>query len=60
MRYSMNKYVAMYKGKTIEVVSDTSYHAQQKAALAFKAKKEWEVSVYLNGKVDTASLGGIL
>lgn len=56
----MNEYVAMYKGKMIEVVSDTSHHAQQKAALAFKAKKEWEVSVYLNGKVGTASLGGIL
>ena len=43
----MNGYKAFYRGKTIEVYADTSYQAQQKAAAQFKAKKSWEVSVYL-------------
>ena len=40
-------YIAMYKGKKIEVYSDTSYHAQLEAARIFKAKKSYEVDVYL-------------
>lgn len=43
----MNKYLAIYKGKKIEVEADTSYDAQKKAATIFKAKKTYEVSVYL-------------
>ena len=43
----MNGYKAFYRGKSIEVYADTSYQAQQKAATQFKAKKSWEVSVYL-------------
>lgn len=43
----MNGYIAIYKGKRIEVYSDTSYHAQLEAAKIFKAKKSYEVSVYL-------------
>jgi hypothetical protein len=43
----MNGYIALYKGRQIEVESDTSYHAQLKAAEVFKARKSYEVSVYL-------------
>jgi hypothetical protein len=43
----MNGYKAFYRSKSIEVYADTSYQAQQKAAIQFKAKKSWEVSVYL-------------
>lgn len=43
----MNGYKAFYKGKCIEVRADNSYEAQQKAALKFKAKKAYEVTVIL-------------
>jgi len=43
----MNGYIALYKGKQIEVYANTSYEAQQKASAQFKAKKSYEVSVYL-------------
>ena len=43
----MNGYIAMYKGKQIEVWADTSLGAQMEAAKKFKAKKSYEVSVYL-------------
>lgn len=43
----MNGYKAFYRNKTIEVYADTSFEAQTKAALLFKAKKSWEVSVVL-------------
>lgn len=43
----MNGYIALYKGKQIEVLANTSYEAQQKASAQFKAKKPYEVSVYL-------------
>jgi hypothetical protein len=43
----MNGYKAFYKGKTLEVYAETSYEAQQKAALLFKAKKSYDVSVVL-------------
>jgi len=49
----MNGYICMYRGKRIEVKSDTSYHAQLEAAKQFKAKKSYEVVVMLaelNGK----------
>ena len=46
----MNGYIAFYKGKRAEVYADTSYEAQQKAALLFKAKKRYEVSVMLAEK----------
>lgn len=58
----MNGYIAFYKGKKIEVVADTSYQAQIKAAKIFKAKKTYEVTVMIaesNGKEvihDTAEL----
>lgn len=43
----MNKYLALYKGKRAEVEAETSYEAQKKAAVHFKAKKTYEVTVYL-------------
>ena len=43
----MNKYICFYKSKRIEVESDTTYHAQLKAAEIFKARKSYDVSVML-------------
>ena len=43
----MNGYIAMYKDKKIEVYAESSYQAQLKAAQIFKAKKSYEVDVYL-------------
>ena len=43
----MNGYKAFYKGKTIEVMADSSYQAQLKAAQVFKAKKAYEITVML-------------
>jgi hypothetical protein len=43
----MNGYKCFYRGKTCEVYADTSYQAQQLAAQQFKAKKSYEVSVFL-------------
>ena len=46
----MYGYVCFYKGKRIEVYADSTYAAQQKAALLFKAKKSYEVNVILAEK----------
>ena len=46
----MNGYIAYYKGKQIEVYANTSYEAQTKASAIFKAKKSYDVSVYLAQK----------
>lgn len=46
----MYGYVCFYKGKRIEVYADSTYAAQQKAALLFKAKKSYEVNVMLAEK----------
>ena len=43
----MNGYIAFYKNKRAEVTAATSYEAQQKAALVFKAKKSYDVTVVL-------------
>lgn len=43
----MNGYLAFYKGKKIEIYADTSYEAQKKAALAFRARKQYDVTVVL-------------
>lgn len=42
-----NGYKAFYRGKTIEVFAETSFAAQKKAAILFKAKKSFEVTVIL-------------
>lgn len=46
----MNGYICLYRGKTHEVHANTTYEAQQKAVAHFKAKKSYEVSVYLAEK----------
>jgi hypothetical protein len=46
----MNVYIAIYKGKRVEVCATTSYQAQKIAAKEFKAKKQYEVDVYLAEK----------
>lgn len=43
----MNGYKAFYRGKSIEVMANTSLEAQTKAAAQFKAKKSYEVTVML-------------
>ena len=43
----MNGYIALYKGRKLEVRADSSYQAQQKATAEFKAKKSYEVTVML-------------
>jgi len=40
-------YIAMYKGKKIEVKDTTIYGAQLKAAAIFKAKKSYDVIIKL-------------
>ncbi len=58
----MNGYICFYKGKKIEVLAESSYQAQTKAAAQFKAKKSWEVTVVLaekNGEQVTHSTGGL-
>lgn len=49
----MNTYHAFYKAKKIELKAETSLAAQTAAAATFKAKKRWEVDVYL------VALGGV-
>lgn len=46
-------YIALYKGRQVEVYADSPIKAREIAATYFKAKKEWEVDVWLaekNGK----------
>jgi hypothetical protein len=45
-----NKYVCFWKSKEIVVEADTSYQAQQKAQVVFKAKKGYEITVMLAEK----------
>ena len=53
----MKDFIAFYKNKQIVVQADSSYDAQEKAAKVFKAKKSYEVSVFLADKaIDTASI----
>ena len=43
----MNGYIGLYKSRKYEVYANTTYEAQQKLAVQLKAKKSWEISVYL-------------
>lgn len=43
----MNGYICYYKGKQVEVYASSTYEAQQKASALLRAKKSYEVSVYL-------------
>jgi len=44
---SLNGYVCFYKQRRLEVYATTSYEAQTKAALAFNARKAYDVAVVL-------------
>lgn len=46
----MNGYICFYKGKRTEVHANTTLEAQTKAAMFFKAKKQYEVDVHLAEK----------
>lgn len=41
----MYSFIAFYKGKSIEILAETTYEAQKLAAIQFKAKKSYEVTV---------------
>jgi hypothetical protein len=43
----MNGYKAFFNGRTVEVCADTILEAQSKAAVMFKAKKSYQVTVVL-------------
>lgn len=43
----MNGYKAFFRGRTIDVYAETSLEAQQKASMAFKARKQYDVTVML-------------
>ena len=46
----MNGYICFYKGKRVEVQANTSLEAQRKAAIAFKAKRTYDITVMLAEK----------
>jgi hypothetical protein len=43
----VNTYIAFYRGKQITVTADTALAAREKAATQFKAKKSYQVDVWL-------------
>ena len=52
MNNEMNGYICFYKKQRTEIHALSSYAAQQQAAIFFKAKKPYEVSVCLAEKDD--------
>jgi DNA-binding transcriptional regulator/RsmH inhibitor MraZ len=50
----MNGYIAIYKGNKIEIWSDSMYHAECQAAVAFKVKPKNQhlISVFLCERAD--------
>jgi len=48
-------YKAIYRGKNIDVEAKSSYEAQKIASKIFSAKKSYEVSVFLNGEVNSSN-----
>lgn len=50
------RYAAFYMGRKIEVRAFTSYEAQKLAAMQFKARKSYDVSVYVIGNEGVATL----
>ena len=58
----MNGYICFYKSKKVEVMADSSYEAQQKAAKQLKVKKAYEITVCLaekNGEQVIHSTSGV-
>lgn len=55
----MRTYECFYKRKRVTVQAETSYEAQQKAAVIFKARRAYDVTpVLADVPVDPASLPG--
>lgn len=52
----MYGYIAMYRGKQIEVYAETKLKAQEEAARRFKARKSYEVDVYLCERPDGSTV----
>lgn len=52
----MNGYIALYRGRRTEVRANSSYEAQQLAATHFKARKTYDVSVYLCERADGSAV----
>ena len=49
----MNGYKAFYKGKELDIYANSSYEAQKLAAIQFKAKKTYEITIVLCEKSGT-------
>jgi hypothetical protein len=49
-------YIAMYRGKKLELYAETKLKAQEEAAKRFKARKAYEVDVYLCEKPDGSTV----
>ena len=43
----MNGYKAFFKGKQLDIYANSSYEAQKLAAIQFKAKKTYEITIVL-------------
>ena len=53
----MRTYLCLWRGKRLTVQANTTLEAQTLAAKQFKARKQYEVSVYLADEpVDAASI----
>ena len=48
----MHGYICTYRGKRLEVYAESKYQAQLQAAAHFKAKKSYDVDVWLAEKPD--------
>lgn len=49
-------FVCFYKGKKIDIMAETSYKAQQSAAVWFKAKKAYDITVMRADVTHTATI----
>jgi hypothetical protein len=56
----MFTYIALYRGKQIEHTAATSYAAQLVAVKQFKAKKSYEVDVYLVAKPNSETVTQVI
>lgn len=52
----MNKYVAFYRTRKMEVEGETALEARDEAARRFKAKKAYEVTVKLAYREDRVAV----
>lgn len=52
----MHGYIAIYKGKRLELYAESKYAAQLKAAAQFKARKSYDVDVYLCERPDGSAV----